>query len=363
MTREVLVALPYDGGRAEVVRDGRGTLLVGSVEQDGGTEIRDAAAARMALEGVAGGRFVVGGLLPPGAVRAVAIAPSGEPVEAVCGGGAWLAIGPSGDFDAPPVRFDDAAGEPVRPALPEAWPREPVADTTVACFACGASEWERITPTDFSRGSHRRGGGPEEPTPVIACVRCGHEERQGAWFGGEHPVPDQEQIRRHRERRRREEQRVLGGVDFTVYALVAAAAPELGGWGTDIHRVTEVTLRYDGVEVTSAFLSGGGLEDPVQRARDAFFASAGRTEEDWPELSPAALTLLIRERERRRVAALMTARPASVEIDVDGQAVPFTAFGTDGSWAMAANLDGAYVTIRGAGRPLDSVALTVTPGL
>jgi hypothetical protein len=55
----ILVSLPYDGGIAEVYRDDEGTWLDGTLLDQ-----------RPGREGVGGGRWAVGGVLPPGASRA-----------------------------------------------------------------------------------------------------------------------------------------------------------------------------------------------------------------------------------------------------------------------------------------------------
>jgi len=68
--REILVALPYDGGTAGVFRDAGGVWLTGALERRGGTGIAEG--ERAAHEGVPQGT-VAGGLLPDGAARAVVL--------------------------------------------------------------------------------------------------------------------------------------------------------------------------------------------------------------------------------------------------------------------------------------------------
>jgi hypothetical protein len=361
--RTVIAELQYEDGRAEIVRDSVHTWLVGSVADRRGTAIEPPEERRVVRQGVRGGRDVVGGLLPKGATRAVVMAPSGAPVDATCTGGAWLAIVPAGDGHDPPVRFDDHAGRPVRPPLPHAWTREPVDDATVACPACGRQTWDRVTPTDLSRGSRRRGDGPERPSPVIACTVCGHEEQEGSWYAlpADH-VPDPAAIERSRARRRDEQRRALTGIDFTTYAVAdRSTPPELSSWGGG-RRVTHVAVCHrnatsDVLVVDSASPLGPAIEDSLDRARTAFLDNTGRIDEPWPDLSRGALVLWLRARERERVAALAGAEPFRVEIEVDGAPVAFDALAVNGSWAAAANLDGAVLTITAIGWPLADVSL------
>jgi hypothetical protein len=363
--RRVLVSLPYgDGERAEVVREGTRTMLVASREFGGGTVLEAPAVHRLSHEGVRGGRFVVAGLLPAGAVRAAVVDPGGERVEATCGDGAWLAVVAAGDGREPPVRFDDEAGRPVRPELPAPWPREPVDDATEPCPACGATAWERVVPSDFSRGSRQRGSGPEEPSAVIVCRRCGHEEGEGVWYGFADAAcvpPDPAAIERHMQRRRAEQRRIIAEVDFPLYALAGAGRPQYAGWGGRPGHIERATLRHerDGggeVRVESASPASAQIEDPTDRAREALFDTLPAFG-SMPDLSPPARTLWLRARERAHVAVLVRAEPAHVDVAVDDASVAFAAFRRDGGWAIAANLDGARVTATGTDWPLEGLAL------
>jgi hypothetical protein len=123
-----LVTLQHPGGVARVHRDADGQVWLSGMDAFGGTLID----GRFTVAGIVDG-LVAGGLLPSGATRAVL---EGAPTHV--GGGAWL--GRIDDrFDTPAVRFEDDAGNVVRPPLPSAWPVEPVPDADAPCPACGAT--------------------------------------------------------------------------------------------------------------------------------------------------------------------------------------------------------------------------------
>ena len=186
--------------------------------------------------------FAVGGLLPEGATRAVL-----EGVAAPTGGGAWLAIVAS-NHPEPAVRVEGENGEIVRPAHPADWLVEPVADADAPCSACSATQWERVTPTDDSRGSRGSDAGGWEPTPVIVCVRCGHEESEGAWYAATDDDAGRIDAVEQRDAiavRRAEHAALLRETDLPLYALAGAPSPPtLSGWGVTGSRIDHVTVRH-----------------------------------------------------------------------------------------------------------------------
>jgi len=331
----ILVSLPYDGGIAEVHRDDEGTWL-------GGTLLD----RRPAREGLGGGRWAVGGLLPAGASSAIV-----EGEVAATGGGAWLAlIDAPVMFALPAVRYEAADGRIVRPELPDDWAREPVADADEPCPACGGAKWERVTPTDDSRGTQGPPG-VERPVPVIVCVRCGHEESEGTWYApvGEDPgVPV--------ESRRPPKRPTLGEVDFPVYTLAGADA-EATGRGWDAAGVHSVTMGHDGVEIETETLRHAYLD-----AREASGRALMTVLENADPLrlrsgSPAAMALRLCAHERAVAGRVARSEPFTVELPVDGEPVRFEGLRCQAGWAAVGRTADVQVTIGAHGIAPEAVAL------
>src|SRR5687768_11416920 len=114
----ILVSLPHDGGTAVVYRDAKGTWMGAG---PGGATLLDTRPARM---GIGGGRMLVGGVLPPGASRAIV-----EGKDAATGNGAWIAIIDSlGVGYELAARYETPDGTILRHPSPAGWTREAVSD-------------------------------------------------------------------------------------------------------------------------------------------------------------------------------------------------------------------------------------------
>ena len=319
----ILVSLPYQGGIAEVYRDDEGVWL-------GGTLLD----RRLACEGIGGGRWAVGGLLPPGASSAIV-----EGAEAATGAGAWLAlIDTPGMFDGPAVRFEAADGKIVRPELPADWARELVADADELCPACGGAKWERVTPTDDSCGTQGPPGA-QRPVPVIVCVRCGHEESEGTWFApvGEDPgVP----VENHQP----PERPTLGGLDFPVYALAGAGA-EMTGQGWDAAGAHSVTVSHDGVQIETQALRHAYFDAREASAGALTTVLHNADPPRWGSGSPAAMALRLSARDRRVATRVARSEPFTVELPVDGEPVRFEGLRCQAGWAAVGRTEDVQVTI------------------
>ena len=319
----VLVSLPYDGGIAKVYRDDEGTWLDGTL-----------LGRRPGREGIGGGRWAVGGLLPSGASRAIV-----EGEQAATGGGAWLAlIDAPAMFCEPAVRYEDADGTIVRPELPADWARESVADADEPCPACGGGAWERVTPSDDSSGTQGPPGA-ERPVPVIVCVRCGHEESEGAWFAplGEDPGVPVESYQPP-------ERPTLDGLDFPVYALAGADAEMTGqGWGAAA--VHSVTMSHDGVQIETEALRHAYSDAREASAFALTTVLHNAAPPRWGSASTAAMALRLSSRDRAVAARVARAQRLTVDLLVDGEPVRFEGLRCRAGWAAVGRTENVQITI------------------
>jgi hypothetical protein len=121
---------------------------------------------------------VVGGLLPPGAVSAEGVDDRGTRVDAAVAAGAYVAmLEQPNDGHEPIVCCRDAGGEPVRRPWAADYPSVCVSDAQEPCPACGAIDYDEYTPFEEWRGGRPGPDGTTiDPTPVVSCRVCGHEE-------------------------------------------------------------------------------------------------------------------------------------------------------------------------------------------
>jgi hypothetical protein len=342
-----------------VWRDARGDCwLSGSLEGQGGTLLEEA--GQPGVEGVGLDLTVEGGLLPAGASSAVVVDDAGVDRPAEAGGGAWVIVLEQRSFRTCPVRYLDDRGEPVRAPLPDDWRSEPVTDSSAACPACGASSWEKAVPADTeSRGAQGTPDGGWEPTPIVVCTVCGHEERMPSFMR----ASDDDGWERDDDGPSFDP--VMPAVGFPVYG-VAGLEPKLGGWGASGLLTTEVYIAHGTREddvwaLVSTEHEDHPMDSEAASARAALencLLDAGA--QDWPlDLSDAALTLGLREEQVavRRAAAV----PAeSLEIPVAGAPTEFQLVRSGGHWAAAARMHpDMLVTI--AARGIEPSAVTLVP--
>jgi hypothetical protein len=325
----ILVSLDYGAGVAAVWRDARGVWLgagpAGAGDDTGsiGGTLLDTRPARM---GVGAGRMVVGGLLAPGASRAVV-----EGLPAATGNGAWIAIIASYTVaPEPAARFEADDGTIVRPELPADWTREPVSDADQPCPACGDVSWVRVTPTDGSRGTHGSSGSRMRPTAVIVRTRCGHEVSEDSWYGP--GVSTRVPGLRFRavgglwnggRIRRRAREPAIDALDFPVYAVDDVDA-ELASHGWDRCGVHSVTMRHDEVEITTRALRHALAEKGDETAH-ALTSVIGRVEPvSWGRGSNAARALRIDTHRRAVAMRVAHAERWQLELPVGDTPVRFT---------------------------------------
>jgi hypothetical protein len=240
------------------VRRGDGVVVVTQdVRADRGLPLRADDIYRPVTTWLPGDCSLVGGILPPGSVRAEVVDDRGERVAAGVGRGAYAAVlEQSNDGHEPVVCCRDTNGSAVRRPIPADYPSTPVQDADVPCPACGAIDYEESVPTEDWRGGRPGPDGTVIPNPIVVCRRCGHEEREGTFFAvGAASEDDEDQAAREdRVARAREHARVgrwysntmmLRALTFPVYAAECWPAV-IGGSGSHGDQLTSVTIdHYD----------------------------------------------------------------------------------------------------------------------
>jgi hypothetical protein len=335
MATMILVSVAYDGGTAQIARDERGAWLEEMLLGAGPTAV-----------GIGGGRLAIGGLLPAGAARAIV-----DGVEAATGGGAWLAVVNSlAMFGDPPVRFETVDGVIVRPELPSDWEREAVADADEPCPACGGGSWDRVTPTDSSRGM-QGSSGAERPVPVIVCVRCGHEESEGVWFA---PVDENSDV--PAVTRQRPEPPPLDELDFPVYVLAGSAA-EVAGRGWDPLGVHSITMRHGGVQIETEALRHADPDAREASARALADVVSEANPPRWESGSPASMALRLHAHDRSIAARVARSEPFTAELSVDGEPVRFEGLRGEAGWAAVGRTARVQLTVSAHGTAPEAVAL------
>ena len=282
------------------------------------------------------GRWRVSGHLPAGAVRALAIAPSGEEVTAT--------IDDDGGFEVVGgrlMRFEDARGEVV-PARRVAG--SPIEDAEVDCPVCGARAWVLM----------------EEDEP--ACVRCGFALQSSMVFTyaetDEAPDPLAEAAWRQEEKatmRRR-----LHGLAMPVFALAGVAArPGLAGWGGSDDTTTSVTVQHAGVDIRVEQRDRHvfALEHDLRGALETVLR---HHDGPPPDLSHAAVHLWLDGLGREAARAAALAVRSDTPITVDGEPLDALRLVADDGWAAA--LDRGDVRIFLTSRePACALALRTLP--
>jgi hypothetical protein len=298
--------------------------------------------------------MLVGGLRPRGASRAVV-----EGERAVADNGAWIAILDSIDVHGEvAARYEAGDGAIVRPALPARWAREPVPDADEPCPACGALTWERVTPTDKSRGYSRSSGGRMLPSAVIVCTRCGHEVPGGTWHGAGAPRAPWRLLRgvRYRFALRWMRPPAIDALDFPVYALAGGDA-EPAGHSWDRKGVHSMTMRNDRVAITTEAGREALVEAGEESARTLMSVIHNAEPMGWGSGSNAARALRIQAQRRAVAARVSRAEPFIAELPVDGAPVRFAGLRDQAGWAAVGDTAQVRIVIAARGIEPGAVAL------
>jgi len=373
----VLVSLERDGETVAVVRgrDGRESLS-GSIDRVEGPRLGRNRPARL---GLTGDRAAVGGRLPSGAVSAEVVDDAGKRHVAVVANGTYLAVlDEASHGQGYPVCCRDEDGVPVAPTLPCDWTRIAVSDTEEPCPACGAVAWEVVRPGDVAHGARGSADDGMEPTPMVLCRTCGHEESVGAWApmtpitfqrdGSGDQGAAERAIRTRVRARRARNRELLAEVGFPIYAAEgypAMLAGHAGGSSEGDPRV-----RIEQVTVAQGASTPGGAALRVETALngDCKLSERARATNElasrlrietppWRERSEAsrALALHAALRERRRLAR--RAQEHEQLLRVEGRPQPFTFLRTGERWVAVRRMQQVTITVSGNGVDPDSVAL------
>ncbi len=362
----VLVAVEHPGGRAGVVIDAAGDVWLTDDVERGGVRLDDYLPMCVGLEGA---RTVLGGRLPAGATAVEAVTDGGDRVPCRVGDGAWVVV-----LDQPatgwvsPVLRRDRTGAPVAPPLPEGWSRMPVTDSDEPCPACDALAWDVVTPSDRSRGW----GGGGEPTRVVVCRVCGHEETVGTLMRFETPADEdpetvQARIRDSEETRKLSQLMLLDAVTFPIYAIAGLPGRVDGsaGSGDDVISVTVGHGARDRAGTQCADVTTArdddrhaSLDTLARQALAQWLESGLGT---WTGGSDAAFILKLRANERRRRRAAARADASLREILVDGVPHRFTCVSSGSDWAAVARVDSLIITVAAAQIEPDEIRLRSVP--
>ena len=377
----VLIELP--GGEGVIRGEDGEFALTHDVTLDGGQPLQPWDRYQPVRIWLSGDRMLFGGLLPPGAVSAEAVQATGERTPAGVGGGTYAVILKDVRHDEPAVGYRDAAGAFVHRPMPAEYSHQPVTDAEVPCPVCGAIQYEQyFTTEDWRAGRGTKGTDTFEPSPLIVCRVCGHQEyvRGIVRFGRVDRTDEDEAARTARLARVRVKQAVqrwysdkmtLMAVTFPIYAAEGWPA-RIHGSGSHGDDLTHVTIAHAHALPDSAFTQRPPLEiktsvDPHQPgelavARDAF-ASGIEADTNRPltaGLSDAAATLWSCAARRRRVAGSHQAPVSEIKIAIDGAPAPFLTLGhLNAHWVAVRRHHDVTITI--AARGIDPATLVIEP--
>lgn len=377
----VLVRLP--GGEGIIRQDDGEIALTHDVTLERGQLLQPRDNYKPLRVGLADGRMLFGGLLPPGAVSAEVVDATGERKTVAVGGSTYAVISDDGKHGEPALGYRDGAGAFVRRPMPAAYPHQSVPDAEEPCPVCGTIQYEEYFPTeDWRAGRGMKGTDSFVPSPLIVCRTCGHQEQGGGItrIGPSEDPDENEADRVARLARVRAEQLVqrwyankmtLMGVTFPIYAAEGWPA-RINGSGSHGDDLTHLTIAHAETLPDSLYIQHPRIEvrtsidpdqpDELTLAREAFASGIEADTNRQPSdgLSDAALTLWFRAARRRRVAGSHGAPVSETKITIDGAPEPFLTLGTpQGQWVAVRRHHDVTITI--AGREIDPVSLIIEP--
>ncbi len=377
----VLVELP--GGEGIIRGDDGEIALTHDVTLARGQRLQPWDRYRSVRLGLRDDRMLVGGLLPPGAVSAEAVEATGIRKPAGVGGGAYAVIFEDGEPGEHPIGYRDATGQFVHRPLPAEYPHEPITDADEPCVVCGDIQYEQYFVTEEWRaGRGMKGTDSFQPSPLIVCRVCGHQEHVSAIsrFGQTTDPDEDEAAREARLARVRAEQTVqrwfsdkmtLTAAAFAIYAAEGWPA-RVNGRQSENGETTSVRIAHADplpdavlvarprIEVTTSVAAHQPGELTIARDELGRVAEADGHRELGDDLSDAAVTLWFRAARRRRVSGAYGAPVGQTEIMIDGAAEPFVTVGSpDARWVAVRRHSDVTITI--VGREIDPASLVIEP--
>jgi catechol 2,3-dioxygenase-like lactoylglutathione lyase family enzyme len=375
----VLIKLP--GGEGVIRQEDGEIELTHDVTDDRGQPLAPWDRYQPLRLGLGGDRMLFGGLLPPGAVSVEAVEATGARKAAAVGGGAFAVIFEDGEHGDPALGYRDAEGAFVHRPMPGEYAHEPITDAEEPCPVCGEIAYEQYFVTEEWRaGRGMKGTDAFEPSPLIVCRVCGHQEHIGAIMRLGRSEDEDEATQTARLARVRAEQAVqrwysdkmtLMGVTFPIYAAEGWLA-RINGSGSHGDDLTQLTIAHTetlphwtpgvrpSVEVTTSIDPHQPGELSIAREAFAHRIAADADTELTDGLSDAAVSLWFRAARRRRVAGSHAAAVGEIEITIDGTREPFVMAGDlNGLWVAVRRHHDVTITI--AARGIDPASLVIEP--
>ena len=366
----VLVGLP--GGEGVVRRVDREVMVTGGRHADGRQPVRADNPATQSRTSLPDNRSLVGGILPPFGLGQVV----DDRGEQGCGRGR-AAVRSHAVLNSPTmVTSQSSAAVRNRSCGPAATPgrlsEHPGGRCRRSVPGVSSHRLRGTRSTEQWRGGTPGPDGTVIPNPIVICQRCGHEEREGTFFGGGAASDDDEDdaAREARVTRVREHTAVrrwlsttmtLRALTFPVYAAEGWPAV-IGGSGSHGDRLTSLTIAHHDTpdadpyagdrprfEITTS-REDSLVNGELHQARWTLDGWLHNNDEDarssWPEASPAAVSLWLAARDAPCAARCWPPCALSSRSASTGTPAPFLTLTTpSGSWVAVRHHGDLVITV------------------